>query len=123
MKILGFLTARGWAIGGALAGGIVALLSPPPYLLVNQGWFPVLAFGLAAVLMGVLAVFPWSDALRQVAVTVFLFACLARAFGLAFLGEGPLDARLIGATAWSLVAFFGLLLSVQTIEAGHRARK
>lgn len=123
MKILAWCAARGWALGGAIAGGLVASLSSPPYYLVNQGWFQVGAFGSSAVLMFALAWWPWKDWLRQLAVSVFLLATLARSFGLAFLGEGDTNVRHVAAVAWALVAFFALLLGVQTIQAGHRARK
>lgn len=119
MRFLGWFAARGWAAGGAVGGGIVAAFTQPPYYLVSQGW-AIVVTGLAAVLMGALACWPWIDWLRHLAVVVFALAILSRAFSILALGPGT--ARYVGATAWILIAYLSTGIGMMTIRAGHDRR-
>jgi hypothetical protein len=121
VKILEWLFARGWAVGGAAAGAAVAVFTRPPYLLVDQGWFQPAVFGATSVCMMLVAWQPWKVGLRALAIGLMALAAGSRAWGLMFVGEGPFEARAIGTTAWLLVGYYTFLLGLLTLRAGKRA--
>ena len=117
-----WFATRGWALGGFVAFLVAAIWLRPVNLPINS-WVLAIAFGNAALGMGMLSIVPESTAWRLWAVAGAVFAALTRSWAI-LNGDDPtsMSSKVAAAVVWLFVGYACWLLAMFTAKIPNRGR-